>query len=186
MDLEQAIRSRRATRDYVDESVPKSIIAQLIDAAIQAPSAVNEQPWLFTVVQSRALLEKISNQAIAHTLQHPPPNLPPHLRERLATPQFDIFYHAPALVLISGTTQSRWIIEDCALAAANFMLSACAFGLGTCWIGFAQNWLATPEGKTLLHLPKTCLPVAPIIVGRPRSAAPAVARGDPKIEWIGP
>ena len=40
MDAKQAIYGRRAVRDYTTEPVNKATIRQLIDAAIQAPSAV--------------------------------------------------------------------------------------------------------------------------------------------------
>ena len=186
MELEQAIYARRAVRDYTDEPLPRSSLVKLIEAAVQAPSAVNEQPWLFTVVEDRALLEGISHDAKAHMLRSPPAGLAPqHLRELLEEPAFDIFYHAPALILISSATHGAWAIENCALAAQNLMLSACAAGLGSCWIGFAQPWLATPQGKAALKLPPMSLPVAPIIVGHAKSAPAAVARKAPQIHWIG-
>ncbi len=187
MELEQAIYARRAVRQYTDEPVPRGVLQRLIEAAIQAPSAVNEQPWLFTVVQDRALLAGISHDAKTHLLRAPPAILAPqHLRELLEEPAFDIFYHAPALILISSATHGQWAVENCALAAQNLMLSACAHGLGSCWIGFAQPWLATPEGKAALDLPPMSLPVAPIIVGRPKSEPAAVARKPPHIRWLGP
>ena len=68
-----------------------------------------------------------------------------------------------------------WAVEDCALAAENLMLAARGAGLGTCWIGFSQGWLGTPEGKALLKLPAAYKPVAPIIVGHPKSAPSAGA-----------
>lgn len=83
-----------------------------------------------------------------------------------------------------SATQSRWAVEDCALAAENLMLAAYAEGLGTCWIGLAQSWLATAEGKAALGLPAACLPVAPIIVGRPKSTPAPVGRNEPQIRWI--
>lgn len=75
-----------------------------------------------------------------------------HFQSILENPEFDIFYHAPALIVISAAA-GPWIVEDCALAAENLMLAACAAGLGTCWIGFAQEWLGTPEGKSSLKRP---------------------------------
>jgi nitroreductase len=66
------------------------------------------------------------------------------------------------------------------------MLAARAAGLGTCWIGFAQTWLGTPEGKATLNLPANHVPVAPIIVGHPKSVAPPVPRKEPDIRWVGP
>ena len=44
MDLKEAIYGRRAVREFTAESVDEKMLRQLIDAAIQAPSAVNQQP----------------------------------------------------------------------------------------------------------------------------------------------
>ncbi|MGE0115087.1 MAG: nitroreductase family protein [Steroidobacteraceae bacterium] len=187
MDIQQAIYSRRAVREFTAESVDKSIIRRLINAAIQAPSAVNEQPWLFAVVQDQSVLARISDESKACMLRTPPANVTshPHLQELLNDANFNIFHHAPALILISSTSDDQWAVENCSLAAENLMLAACAEGLGTCWIGFAQMWLGTPEGKALLGLPEHALPVAPIIVGHPKSPPPPVPRNEPHIQWIG-
>ena len=80
----------------------------------------------------------------------------------LSDPEFNIFYHAPALIVITAAQPTDWAVEDCALAAENLMLAAHAAGLGSCWIGFAQHWLGTPEGKTALGLPPSYSPIAPI------------------------
>jgi len=185
MDVMDAMRKRRSVRDFAGGAIDKTVIRQIIDAAVWAPSAMNEQPWRFTVVEEQATLDCISSGAKAHLLSAPSGSLPAHLRDILGNPDFQIFYHAPALIVISARTGGPWMIEDCALAAENLMLAACEAGLGTCWIGFAQAWLQTPEGKKTLNLPPECLPMAPIIVGRPKSAAPAVSRKEPHIDWIG-
>ena len=185
MDLHQAIYTRRATREFTSEPVDRTSLLRLIDAAIQAPSAVNEQPWSFTIVQDKAVLARISSEAKAHILRAPPKDIPSqHLRELLGDPDFDIFYGAPAVIVISSSVQNEWAIENCALAAENLMLAACAEGLGTCWIGFAQMWLATPAGKEALHAPATCLPVAPIIVGHPKSPPAPIPRRPADVHWI--
>lgn len=187
MELEQAIHSRRAVREYTDDALDRATLRRLIDAAIQAPSAVNEQPWSFTVVTDRDLLARISVKSKAHLRRSAPGRLiPESLHARLEDPQFDIFYRAPALIVIASVTRSRWAVENCALAAENLMLAACGEGLGSCWIGLAQAWLATAAGRTVLGLPSTSLPVAPIIVGRPAAEAQAVPRSEPRIRWIGP
>ena len=184
MDLKEAIYTRRSTRDFTDEPVDEKTLRQLVDAAVQAPSAVNQQPWSFCVVRDRTLLVRISDEAKAHMLKTSPAGLSRHFQEVLSDPKFDVFYHAPALVVISSTTESPWAVENCSLAAENLMLTARAAGLGTCWIGFAQGWLGTPEGKSALKLSSTTVPVAPIIVGHPKTAAAPVPRKTPKIDWI--
>lgn len=185
MELREAIYTRRATRDFTAAPVDEKTLGELIDAAIQAPSAVNQQPWSFCVVRDKALLARISNDAKAHMLKTSPMAASHHFQELLSNPDFHIFYHAPVLVLISSVAESPWAIADCSLAAENLMLAACAAGLGTCWIGFAQAWLGTPEGKATLSLPAEFAPVAPIIVGHPKSVSPPVPRKAPNIRWIG-
>jgi len=185
MELKQAIYARRAVRAYSSEPLDRAVIEHLIDAAIQAPSAVNEQPWAFTVVQNSALLKQISSKAKAFMLAAPPKRLSgSHMQDLLADPDYDIFYHAPALIVICNTKVGAWAVEDCALAAENLMLAACAEGLGSCWIGFAQGWLGCADGKTAIGLPATWTPMAPIIVGHPQSVPPPVPRNKPEIKWV--
>jgi len=186
MELKEAIYTRRAVREFTAEPVSESVVRDLIDAAIQAPSAVNQQPCSFCVVRDKATLETISREAKAHMVKTTPVGLMSHhFSEVLNNAKFDIFYHAPALILISTIAEMPWAIEDCALAAENLMLAARAEGLGSCWIGFAQSWLNTPEGKALLKLPAAYKPVAPIIVGHPKAAPPPVPRKPPEIRFVG-
>lgn len=185
MDLNEAIGRRRSVREYTAQAVDEPTINRLIDAAVHAPSAVNQQPWTFTVVRDQSVLDHVSGGAKSHMLATMAES--PHadrFQARLSDPDFQIFYHAPVLILISANEQGPWIVEDCALAAENLMLAACAAGLGTCWIGFAQSFLNTSEGKHLLGLPAACVPVAPIIVGHPKAAPPPVPRNASKVRWI--
>ena len=186
MDLNEAIRGRRAVRDYLRAPVDDVAILQLIDAAVHAPSAVNEQPWTFAVVRDQVLLDRISAAAKSHLLAGATGDgTSDHFRAVLGDPDFQIFYHAPVLILISAAGPGPWIVEDCALAAENLMLAAHAAGLGTCWIGFAQRFLGTPAGKRVLGLPESWVPVAPIIVGHPATPPPPVPRKGPEVRWIG-
>ena len=186
MDIKEAIAGRRAVRDYSAQAVEERTIRDLIQAGVQAPSAVNQQPWIFTVVRDRGVLDRISRDAKAHMLAVMPAGPhSDHFRSLLGDPAFQIFYRAPVLILISAAAQGPWIVEDCSLAAENLMLAAYAAGLGSCWIGFAQSFLATAEGKATVGLPAACVPVAPIIVGHPKSVPPSVPRKPPEIRWIG-
>jgi nitroreductase len=187
MDLKDAIYSRRAVRRYTAETVDATVLRRLIDTAVQAPSAVNEQPWYFCIVRDKALLVRISNAAKAHMLRTSPAALlSHHFQEVLNDPKFNIFYDAPVLIVISSVLDGPWAVEDCALAAENLMLAALAESLGSCWIGFAQTWLATAEGKAALGLPASYRPVAPVIVGHPKSFPSAVVRKQPEVRWIDP
>jgi len=186
VELRAAIRQRRAVRDYTQESVSAVALRELISAASWAPSAMNEQPWHFTVVTDTALLDEISRHSKEWMLKDlatmPRPG---HFRDLLADPLFHIFYHAPALIVISAPGDGQWNAEDCALAAQNLMLAGLEQKLGSCWIGFAQGWLNTEEGHNALGLPRQSRVVAPIIVGHPKATPPPVPRKPLLITWIG-
>jgi nitroreductase len=190
MDIRDAIAGRRSTRDYTNQTVDEPTINRLIEAATLAPSAVNEQPWTFTVIRDQLILDRVSREAKAHMVMTMPTDMATgpraeHFRSTLGDPAFQIFYHAPVVILISTRAPGPWIIEDCALAAENLMLMAYSFGLGSCWIGFAQSYLNTPAGKKALGLPESWMPVAPITIGHPRTPPAAVPRKDPEIRWVG-
>ena len=136
---------------------------------------------IHSVVRDQPLLDRISREAKAHMLSKLSADVAPHhFHKQLSNADFQIFYHAPALILISAVGVDAWAVEDCLLAAKNLMLRACTVGLGTCWIGFAQSWLGTPDGKASLSLP-----VAPIIVGHPKAPTPPVARKALEVQWVG-
>ena len=186
MDLHEAIHTRRAVREFTSESVDEPTLRELIDDAVQAPSAVNEQGWSFCVIRDRRRLQEISRRAKAHMLATTPAGLLSHHFETiLHDAQFDIFYGAPALIVISAPASNPWSTENCALAAENLMLAARGKNLGTCWIGFAQAWLRTPEGAAMLDLPAGYLPVAPIILGHPVAFPALVPRKAAEIRFVG-
>jgi nitroreductase len=190
MDIAEAISGRRSTREYQSRVPDENLIRSLIEAATLAPNAVNEQPWTFTVVRDQGVLKQLSHDAKAHMLATMTPGIAAgaraeHFRIRLDNPDFQIFYDAPALIVISGSTAGSYIVEDCALAAENLMLMAHSMGLGSCWIGLAQGYLSTPAGKKTLGLPASCVPVAPIIVGYPSAPPAVVPRKVPEVRWVG-
>lgn len=185
MDVIEAIYHRRAIREFTDERVDKDQIDPLIAAAVEAPNAMDKQRWSFVVVRDRALLKRISDEAKALTLTMM--GSTPHLsqfREFLSSAQLNIFYNAPALIIVCGTEDDRFVDQDCCLAAQNLMLAAHANGLGTCWIGFAEAWLNQAEAKKELGIPANYRPIAPIILGHPRVQPPAPPRHRPDIIWI--
>ncbi|HKZ97421.1 MAG TPA: nitroreductase [Hyphomicrobiaceae bacterium] len=186
MDVFEAIHQRRAVRAYTPEPVEKDTIERLIMLAIQAPSAMNIQPWAFAVIRGGERLSSLSDRAKSHLLRTMAAGSPlEHYRSNLSDPAFNIFYDASILVVVSATSREEGASEDCALAAQNFMLAAHALELGTCWIGFARGWLNEPAAKAELGLPAGHFPVAPIIVGHPRGRPETHPRRKPEIIWIG-
>jgi nitroreductase len=185
MELQDALRGRRAVRDFKSDPVPTQVLRRLAEAGVQAPSSMNEQPWRFSIINDPVLLLRMSTLAKKH-LTNCLGVLPKqeHFRPVFTDPNFHLFHHAPALMVISADSINPWVTEDCALAGGNIMLAAQDMGLGTCWVGFAQAWLNSFEGRRILDIPICHHVVGPIAVGYPKAVPPPVLRRPPDILWI--
>ena len=94
MELIDAIYGRRAVRDFTPQEVSRATIEELIDAAIHAPTALDEQPWVFAVIQGKGLLKDYSDRAKAHFLATFNPGNDPHAmrRDQLMDARYNLFY----------------------------------------------------------------------------------------------
>lgn len=186
MEVMEAIKERRAVREYTGASIDRSTAERLMIAATLAPSAHNSQPWAFAAVLDPKRIDDYAKRAkswLIENLAHTVPD--PTVRHMLEDLQFVLFYHAPALILVVAKSSETQAIEDCCLAAENLMLAARDEGLGTCWIGFARPWLNLPSVKKELGLPESYEVVAPIVLGHPKEWPKAHARAPAEIYWLG-
>ena len=60
MDTLETIRTRRSVRKYEDRPVPDELVQKLLAAAMNAPSARNQQPWQFVVIDDRQMLAQVA------------------------------------------------------------------------------------------------------------------------------
>ncbi len=177
-----AIRERRAVRGYTSRKVEREVVRALLEAAVQAPSAMNEQPWSFVVIQDREQMWRHSERAKELVLAELEPGTPRwDRRALLANPAYNVFYDAGTLILVCATTGTTQAQEDCCLAAQNLMLAAHAFGLGSCPVGFARGAFNEPLTKRALGIPESSSVVMPIIVGYPRLHPDPTPRREPHV-----
>lgn len=177
MELHEAIYRRRSVRHFTDQEVTSATVMALLDAAIQAPSALNQQPWVFGVFHGRKLLQDFSERAKRYLMATSHPLFETHTRTELYhDTSYSIFHHAGTLIVIYAAHGHLNPNEDCCLAAQNLMLAAHGLGLGTCPIGYARSWLDLPETKRQLGVPPDCTAVFPVVVGYPAAEPPPVPR----------
>jgi nitroreductase len=183
MELIEVIKTRRAVREYTDAHVDRRTVERLLSAAVLAPSAMNLQPWAFAVLLDR---ERINNYACRAKdwLLTNVSQVAESARHILDDPNFVLFYHAPALVIVLAKSSAAQAAEDCCLAAENFMLAARDEGRGACWIGFVRPWLDLPSTKHELGLPADHHVIAPIVLGYPKAWPEPHGRNPSEIHWL--
>jgi len=182
MNVLEAIYTRRSVRKYAEAEVDRATIERLLQAAVQAPTGMNAQPWTFGVIQGTELLRSYSDRAKAALLskldQYPPLE---KYRGTLEDPAANLFHGAPALVLIYARAAGPLAALDCCLAAENLLLAATEMALGTCWIGLSSILFDSAEMKTELGVPTDYTCVAQLIVGYPDGPTPPVEKNPPQI-----
>jgi nitroreductase len=165
---------RRSIRKYLDKPVEIDLLKNIIQESTLAPSAGNEQPWKFIIVQNTQVLQNISDDCKENLLARIAANPTDYAKKyvhMLQNETFNIFYNAPCLVLILGESQVKNLLFDCTLAAGYFMMAAAAKGLGTCWINFAKE-LTNSALVEQIGIPENHTIVAPIIIGYPAIVPP--------------
>jgi nitroreductase len=188
MNVMEAIHHRRSVRNYTSQTPEKGVLLKLLDAAVQAPTAMHEEPWLFSVIQDKKVLDRLSESTKTLVRNEAQGNDSPraaHALHVVDKPDFHVFHNAGTLVVIYSKLTGPFVVADCWLAAENLLLAAGAQGLGTCVIGFSVSALNTPEWKHELRIPAEMTAIAPIIVGVPAGETPPVSRKPPEIlSWI--
>lgn len=183
MKYADLIKNRRSVRKFQNKTVPLDVIKSMIRDSILAPSAGNEQPWKFIIVNNRAMINRISSECKKNFLERiakNPADYAKKYEKMLGNDAFNIFYHAPAVVLILGEKGLKNLYVDCALAASYLMMSATSKGLGTCWVNFGTE-IHDPRLKEELNIPEDHTIVAPISVGFPEKIPAIPGRKEPQI-----
>lgn len=158
MVLLNIIRNRRTVRKFKSTPVPKEHILKILEAAHFAPTAGNQQPWKFLVIQNRVKLDLLSEKAPSWALEKYKKTKKPsseqlkNLRDRLENMLKNIL-SAPVYVVVlvdSEAPYSDYVLYDGILAAGTMMIAARALGYGT---GFFTTFFPEKEMKDFFQIP---------------------------------
>ncbi len=167
----KVIANRRSIRKYKPDQITDEELKHIIDAAIYAPSARNQQQWHFTVVQNRELIDRMAGIIQDNAVK---------TDERLGfmgSPNYHVFFHAPTVVLVSHIAGGHFIEVDCGMAVQNILLAAESMGIGSCAIGFSRFLLASQEGIGLLKelgMPEGYTHLCCVSLGYPEGPHPSM------------
>ena len=213
-DIEKVIYRRRSNRIYKKAPVPREMLERILEAGRFAPSAGNNQPVRFIVVDDRAMIDEIE-QGVSWVLKQlrksyldrgPAPRFFVRLYGLSKPGEIDLrpmqaiaatyregselhlFHHAPCLILVLGDRRGVGDFHtDCGIAAQNVVLAAHALGLGTCYVGLIKpiNLLGKLKKKLGIEYPYQV--ATSITVGFPRvKQDQEVPREKTPVTWFGP
>jgi len=188
MEFFDVVASRRSTREFVPEAVPRDVLERAIGAAAAAPSAENEQPYTFYVTtgHTRAELGAIIAQTTVY-LRDYLQTLGPEGYER-SVRWFTSFGDAPVLIAIAvpdSENQSQLTnrLVSVGTAIENLLLAVTAQGFGACSVTFSY-WVRDELAK-LLGVPSGHSVVSVIAVGRSaENLAPSPEKRDDIALWL--
>ena len=185
MDVFEAIHSRRSIRRYRRDPVDRALIAELLHAAVQAPTppVSGSAPWALCVVEGVDRLASYGDRAKRYASEHQPDGRPWTWTERA---DFKVFWDAPALVLFCARRCNPETPFDCCRAAQNFMLAAHARALGTCWVGAPLPWLHSAGVAAELGLPEGFEVSVALVVGHPDERPTGSPRPPPPVTGCDP
>jgi len=161
MDAMEAILSRRSIRSYTAQTVSDQLIKELLEAAMSAPSAGNEQPWHFVVINDRNLLEQIIQ----------------------FHPHSGMLKKAQVAILVCvdlDLGNEGFLVQDGSAATENLLIAAHAKGLGAVWLGIYPLKERITGMLKLLDLPERILPLSLISIGYPAAEVSRENRYHPK------
>lgn len=129
----QNIRTRRSVRNFTADRIPDETVRKIVEAAVYAPSAMNRQSWHFTVVHSRAKIQKLAGV----------------IGNIIGKNDYD-FYQPDMLILVAAERSNGNGAQDTGCAMENIMLAAHSLGIGSVWINQAKDICDEPALREIL------------------------------------
>lgn len=182
----KVIQDRRSIREYLDEPVFEADLAMILEAARQAPSGENAQPWRFIVVKDAETRRKIGALAgggsgrrftaefVTKKMQERFSSLEDEEKKqaafaKLTSGQVSAFLaSAPVNIVVCGKKDVWDMPYDTSAAMENMLLMVTALGLGACWVIAPCIDIRDEERiKELLGMPEGFKAVSIISIGRP-------------------
>ena len=127
----ESILARRSHRMFNGKPIGDEELETILTAGLYAPTGMNRQPWHFTVVKSKEMLDKIAEARKSMPMPLPP-GVKPMPMPPGGRPMGDPMRNAPVLIFVSGKNEGT-AAEDCVLAIENMFIAAASLGIMSGW-----------------------------------------------------
>jgi nitroreductase/formate hydrogenlyase subunit 6/NADH:ubiquinone oxidoreductase subunit I len=177
--LEQAelfLRSRRSTRVYRDDLVPKEKLERLIDIARYAASGTNTQPLQWLVIQDPKEVNRLAGMVVdwMRGAIETMPQMAEAFRLDTIVTSWErgldrVMRGAPHAIVCHAPADNPMAQMDAPIGLTYLELAAHALGLGACWAGFFQlGVMIHPPMQEALKLPEGHRSYGAMMIGYPK------------------
>jgi nitroreductase len=146
----ETIARRRSVRKFLGEQIKAAELDAILAAALQAPSAHNDQSSYFTVLQNRELIDEMSEGSKVEMRKAPVD----WMVAMGSNEALNIYYKAPTVIVVAGKKDAISSLVDACAAIQNILIAAESLGIGACWIGFAKFYFTGPDRYRKLGIPE--------------------------------
>jgi nitroreductase len=190
-ELFDILHTTRAMRRLKPDPVPDALVHQVLQAATDAPSGGNRQPWRFLVIkdpqikrQVQRYYQKALDEVVAprYRISAPPPGVTREQYDRhidAVTYLTKHFHEAPVWIVAcleeGDQIPTRWSGASIYPAVQNILLAARTLGLGATLT--TRHLLFEDEVEDILGLPPGVHSYAIIPIGYPMGRFGPVRRG---------
>lgn len=165
-DIENFLMTRRSYRNFRDEEVDFELIRQALEVASWAPSAKNQHPTKYYVVQGKEKIDHMMDIIMKYVEET---GLSAELIPELERGNNMVFGHANTVIMAYARNNAINPQVDTALALDYADLCLQSKGLGTCWAGYFARFLnVVPELKEMFPLPDNNKFYGALLVGWPK------------------
>jgi nitroreductase len=156
-----AIKNRRSVRTYLPTQIKQKDLDLIIESGIYAPSGHNDQPWHFTVIQNKEILQHISDKSKELMVK----SQIDWIKNMGLNPKINLTYNAPTLIIVSGNKNALSPKVDCSAAIQNMLLAAESLHIGSVWIGLIKFFLKLENEVKKLGIPDGYEPYYGVALG---------------------
>ena len=160
-EILKVIKNRRSIRSYLPTQIKQKDLDLIIEAGIYAPSAHNDQPWHFTVIQNTEIIQYISDKAKELLLE----SETEWMKKLVSNPNINLAYNAPTLIIVSGNKSALAPKTDCSAAIQNMLLAAESLNIGSVWLGVVSFFFKLENEVKKLGIPEGYEPYYGVALG---------------------
>src|SRR5215510_3779320 len=129
MNVYEAVRSKRAIRQFQEKPLPDEVVQQILNAGRLSQSSKNTQPWQFIAIRDRATLEALSKTGT--------------WAGHLAGAALGV------VILTTDPGEKFQTMFDAGQTAAYMQLAAWELGIGSCIASIYEG----EQARGILHFP---------------------------------